>query len=267
MSTSLQSIPVRRLFGILIHAASMAQVLEDCQGAIRQRRRLMIGVVNAAKIVNMRRQPILHESVTESDLILADGMAVVWASRILRAPLPERVAGIDLFERLLQMADRHGHAVYFLGASQEVLDRLLLRIGQRYPGLRIVGAHDGYFTDDQAEKVAAEIRVAQPDLLFVGMTSPKKELFMRRWGDHMQVPVCHGVGGSFDVFAGKVKRAPLTWQRLGLEWLYRVVQEPRRMWRRYLVTNTIFLWMLSSALYYRVLSGSALALDGTDIRR
>lgn len=236
--------PVRRLFGIDIHVARMHEVLKACQSAIERHRPLVIGVVNAAKIVNMRHQPILRESVVSADLVLADGMAVVWASRMLRRPLPERVAGIDLFERLLGLADQGGHGVYLLGATREVLDEVVRSIRERYPGARIVGARDGYFGDEEAEEVAAEIRRARPHMLFLGMTSPKKEVFLGRWGPGLDVPVCHGVGGSFDVMAGKVRRAPRLWQRLGLEWLFRVVQEPGRMWRRYLVTNCLFIWMV-----------------------
>lgn len=240
----IDAVSTRRILGVDIHAVTMEQVLPICDDVIRSKGSLMIGVVNAAKIVNMGRQPLLRESVASSDLVLADGMAVVWASRILRQPLPERIAGIDLFERLLQLADQRGHTVYLLGATRDVLDRVVCRIRMRYPGARIAGAYDGYFSDDEADKVAAEIRLAKPDMLFLGMTSPKKEIFLGQWGPSLNVPVCHGVGGSFDVMAGKVRRAPRLWQRLGLEWLFRVVQEPGRMWRRYLVTNSIFAWML-----------------------
>jgi N-acetylglucosaminyldiphosphoundecaprenol N-acetyl-beta-D-mannosaminyltransferase len=251
-------IPVHNLMGVRVHAATMVQVLSRCSAAIRARTPLLIGVVNAAKIVNMRRQPILNESVASSDLVLADGMAVVWASRVLRRPLPERVAGIDLFENLLALADEHGYSVFFLGAAQDVLDEVLREVRHRYPNARIAGSRNGYFSDEQSEQVAQQIAKARPDMLFLGMTSPKKEIFMAKWGPRMDVTVVHGVGGSFDVMAGKVKRAPLLWQRLGIEWLYRVVQEPRRMWKRYLVTNSIFTWMLLSELLRRpfVYSGS-----------
>ena len=237
-------IAARSLFGVPIHAATMPQVLSICIDVIKSHRRLQIGVVNAAKIVNMCREPSLRDAVMSSDLIVADGMAVVWASRLLRRPLPERVAGIDLFERLLGVAERNGFSVYFLGATQEVAERVVEVVRARHPELRIAGSRNGYFNDAEAEQVAQAVGNAQPDMLFLGMTSPKKEVFMEKWGELMNVPVCHGVGGSFDVIAGKVKRAPRLWQRLGLEWLYRVLQEPGRMWKRYLVTNTMFVWML-----------------------
>jgi N-acetylglucosaminyldiphosphoundecaprenol N-acetyl-beta-D-mannosaminyltransferase len=186
----------------------------------------------------------LYEAVTGSDLVLADGMAVVWAGKILRQPLPARVAGIDLFERLLGLAHKQRWRVYFLGASQPVLDEVLLRVRRRYPCLRIAGSHNGYFGPSEQEAIAASIRGSRADLLFVAMTSPKKEFFLGRFGGQLDVAVCHGVGGSFDVLAGKVRRAPPLWQALGLEWLYRVIQEPRRMWKRYLVTNVQFAGLL-----------------------
>jgi N-acetylglucosaminyldiphosphoundecaprenol N-acetyl-beta-D-mannosaminyltransferase len=236
--------PVRHLFGVPIHALSMEQVLGEVDRAIGERRPLLIGVVNAAKLVNMHRSQALGDSVRSADLILADGMAVVWACRLLRRRLPERVAGIDLMERMLEQARLRGHRVFCLGATQEILEQAVGRMRERHPGVQIVGQHNGYFAREEEARVAEEIRRARPDILFVAMTSPKKEEFLARWSRHMEVPVCHGVGGAFDVVAGKVRRAPRIWQRVGLEWLYRVVQEPRRMWKRYLVTNTLFCGML-----------------------
>ncbi len=236
--------PVRTLFDIGIHAVTLDQAVDACDEAIRTRRPLTIGVVNAAKLVNMRRDPRLADAVRASQLVLADGMSVVWAARLLGRPLPERVAGIDLFARLLLLADQRGYRVYFLGATQAVLDELLRRIGAAYRGLRIAGAHHGYFDAARAPRIAREIQRSAPDLLFVAMTSPRKETFLARFGPALDVPVCHGVGGSFDVFAGVVRRAPCLLQSCGLEWLYRVWQEPRRMWRRYLVTNTLFLGLV-----------------------
>jgi N-acetylglucosaminyldiphosphoundecaprenol N-acetyl-beta-D-mannosaminyltransferase len=123
-----------------------------------------------------------------------------------------------------------------------------------YPGVQVAGSRDGYFKDAEEQAVAADIGASRADILLVAMTSPKKEKFLARWSETLGVPVCHGVGGSFDVMAGKVERAPDLWQRLGLEWLYRVKQEPRRLWRRYLVTNALFCGMLCSA-FVRSLPG------------
>lgn len=234
------------LFGIRICAESMGQALARVHDAIRGDRRLHIGVVNAAKIVNMRSDAELFSAVAESDVIYADGMSVVWASRILGRPLPERVAGIDLMTGILEQGNAEGYRVYCLGATQEVLDQVCEVFRRRYPGVVIAGSQHGYFGADEERAVAERIRDARADVLFVAITSPKKERFMARWAGVMDVRVVHGVGGSFDVVAGVVQRAPVAWQRLGLEWLYRVKQEPRRLWKRYLVTNSVFLKLVLS---------------------
>jgi N-acetylglucosaminyldiphosphoundecaprenol N-acetyl-beta-D-mannosaminyltransferase len=228
------------LLGVPIDSLTMEQVLARVDEAIALRTRLQIGVVNAAKLVNMQRDPRLRDDVLSSDLILADGMSVVWASRFLGRPLPQRVAGIDLMLGMLRRGVDRGYRVYCLGATAEVLGRVLAHLTETYPGVKVVGHRDGYFSGEEEEQVAAAIRDSKADILFVAMTSPKKENFLARWGESLDVPVCHGVGGSFDVLAGKVRRAPAVWQRLGLEWLYRVLQEPRRLWKRYLVTNALF---------------------------
>jgi len=176
---------------------------------------------------------------------------VVWASRLLRRAVPERVAGVDLFERLLELAARDGRSVYLLGARADVLATLQQRLGERFPALKIVGARDGYFTDAEASTVAADIADSGADMLFLGMTSPKKEIFLGDYGETLGVPVLHGVGGSFDILAGVTKRAPLLWQRLGVEWLYRVLQEPRRLWRRYFTTNVTFIALVLRELVRR----------------
>jgi N-acetylglucosaminyldiphosphoundecaprenol N-acetyl-beta-D-mannosaminyltransferase len=237
--------PTVSLFDIPIAAVSMDAALDLIDRAIADRRSLQIGVVNAAKIVNMGADAGLRDAVLSSDVIFADGASVVWASRLLGAPLPERVAGIDLMTGLLARGNTRGYRVFCLGATEEVLAATVARIRAEYPGVDVVGYHHGYYKRSEEERVAGLIAAAEPDILFVAMTSPKKEEFIARWNDDLKVPVCHGVGGSFDVMAGKVKRAPELWQRLGLEWLYRVKQEPGRLWKRYLVTNVQFIIMVA----------------------
>lgn len=234
----------RSVLGVSIDPLTMEETLAAADQAIRQRRPLQIGVVNAAKVVNMRRNEQLRQDVLSSDLILADGMSVVWASRLLRQPLPERVAGIDLMTRLFELADHHRYRVYCLGATDEVLAKVVERLRSEYPDLHVAGYHNGYFHRHEEAAIVEDIVNSRPDILLVAMTSPKKEQFLARWSRRISVPVCHGVGGSFDVMAGKVQRAPEGWQRMGMEWAYRLLQEPGRLWRRYLVTNVLFLHML-----------------------
>jgi N-acetylglucosaminyldiphosphoundecaprenol N-acetyl-beta-D-mannosaminyltransferase len=239
---------VRHLLGVPIADATLNDVLDLVDQAITSRTHLQIGVVNAAKLVSMRRDPALCQDVLSSDIVLADGVSVVWASRLLRSPLPERIAGIDLMMAMLERGKERKYRVYCLGATAEVLARVVEAIARDFPGVVVAGSQHGYFSNEDEEAVAMSIKDACPDILLVAMSSPRKEQFLGRWGRRLDVPVCHGVGGSFDVVAGMVQRAPQAWQRLGLEWLYRTKQEPRRLWKRYLVTNTVFLWMVVTAL-------------------
>jgi N-acetylglucosaminyldiphosphoundecaprenol N-acetyl-beta-D-mannosaminyltransferase len=239
------------VLGISIDAFTTAQAVGRCTEAIEHGEYLSIGVVNAAKIVAMRRDVRLKQAVSGCQMILADGQSVVWASRMLRAPLPERVAGIDLFQALLAEAEHRGRRVYFLGARPDVLKQMLEEVRRRFPELCIAGAHDGYFPPEEECEVADDIRRSEAALLFLGMSSPKKELFLSRWGEATGVRVVHGVGGSFDVLAGVTRRAPLWYQKHGLEWLYRARQEPLRLGRRYLTTNASFIALLAREVIRR----------------
>lgn len=233
-----------RILSADVNVMTEPEVVAEIDRALSQHRKLRLGVVNAAKLVKMLDDRQLAQDVVSSDLVLADGMSVVWASKILGSPLPERVAGIDLMFRLFELADRSSYRVFCLGASEEISAIIESNLLRDYPNLVLAGRRNGYFDESEEEGVANLIRDAKPHILLVAMTSPKKENFMGRWDEHMQVPVVHGVGGSFDVYSGKVERAPESWQRLGLEWLYRVKQEPGRLWKRYAKTNMAFIWQV-----------------------
>lgn len=231
----------------------MAETLAAIERAIAAGWYTQHMAINAAKLVAMQDDPRLCEIIDGCGLVNADGQSVVWASRLLGDPLPERVAGIDLMDALLELAESRGYRVYFLGARAAVLERAVERLQERYPELHVAGARDGYFTDDEASEVCDAIRASRADVLFVAMSSPHKEYFLGEFGPRLGVPFVMGVGGSIDVIAGITRRAPAAWQRLGLEWLYRLLQEPRRMFRRYAVTNTRFIALVGLAL----LSGHA----------
>lgn len=230
-------------FSCRMHPWTMRHTVEEIA------RRLKIGqftqhvVVNVAKIVNMRTDKALYDSVNSCDVINIDGMGVVWGARFLGFDVPERVAGVDLFHQLLAMSAREGFSVYLLGAKQDVVAATAEKVKVLYPGLKVAGFQHGYFWDNEAG-IVEKIRASGAQLLFVAITSPKKENFINRWRHQLGVKFVMGVGGTFDVVAGKVKRAPVWMQNWGLEWLYRVIQEPRRMWKRYLVTNLKFAWIL-----------------------
>lgn len=204
-------------------------------------------VVNAFKFAAMRNDPELMRIINGCDVVNADGMPVVWASRILGQPLPSRVAGIDLFMRLIEMSVQKNYRLFFLGARKEVVQRMVSVLREKYPTLKVAGFRDGYYKQEEEEAIACQIRDSKPDMLFVGISSPMKEKFLNHWMTYMNVPFCMGVGGSFDVVAGLTKRAPIWMQQSGLEWMHRIFQEPRRMWARYAKTNPVFMWMVLEA--------------------
>jgi N-acetylglucosaminyldiphosphoundecaprenol N-acetyl-beta-D-mannosaminyltransferase len=240
-----------------LDAVTMDQAVARCEEAIASRSYLQHMSVNAAKLVALRDDPEMRGMITPCGLITADGQSVVWAARLLGAELPERVAGIDLMTRLLEVADAKGYSVYVLGAQRSVLDTALTRLRERYPRLTVAGSRDGYYADDEAAEVCEEIRASGADILFVAMSSPRKEYFLGERGAALNVPFTMGVGGSVDVIAGVTRRAPRLLQRAGLEWAYRLAQEPRRLARRYVTTNARFAWMVLRALVTR--RGSAVA--------
>lgn len=231
------------LLGCPMDVGTMGETVGVIDEALASERFTQHVVVNVAKLVNMRKDPELDASVRECDIINIDGMGVVLGARILGHDVPERVAGVDLFHELLAMSEQKGYSVFLLGAKDEVVSETAHRVQQQYPELKLAGYHHGYFWDDE-EAMVELIRASGAQLLFVAITSPKKENFINKWRDRLGVTFVMGVGGTFDVVAGKVQRAPVWMQRAGLEWFYRVLQEPGRMWKRYLVTNSVFAWLL-----------------------
>jgi len=205
-------------------------------------------VINADKVVKAYRDPELRRIINECALINADGMPVVWASRILGKPLKERVAGVDLFDALMRRAAQKAWRVYLLGAREEVVLGVKRLYEKRYPNLIFAGYRNGYWKPEEEAEVAAAIGTSRADLLFVAISSPKKEQFLGRYQAEMKVPFAMGVGGTFDVVVGKVKRAPLWMQKSGFEWFYRFLQEPRRMFRRYFVEDMFFFWILAKEM-------------------
>ena len=240
------------MLGCHIDRLDMAQTLARCEDLIARREFAQHVAINAAKLVAMQRDPEMRRIVEACELVSADGQAVVWASRLLGDPLPERVAGIDLMQALFALAERRGFRVFILGAKAEVLNQARAEIMARHPRLELAGTRDGYFSEEEGGAVAEEVREARPDILFVAMSSPRKEYWLGRHGRAIDVPFVMGVGGAIDVVAGITQRAPGSLQRLGLEWAYRLAQEPRRLWRRYAVTNIQFSIILAGALLRRL---------------
>lgn len=232
------------LMGCQIDNLSMEETLQTIEGFIASGRPHQHVVVNVDKLVKAQQDPELRRIINDCALINADGMPVVWASRLLGRPLKERVAGVDLFDALMVRAAHKGWRVYLLGAREEVVSRVQQLYQQRFPHLVFAGWRNGYWTPEQEPEVVRHITEARADLLFVAISSPKKEQFLGAYQAQMRIPFAMGVGGSFDVAAGQVSRAPRWMQRCGLEWFYRFLQEPRRMFRRYFIEDMAFFGLL-----------------------
>lgn len=240
---------MREIFlGCPIDVLTMAETVGLAREAMRTRNRLQHVALNVAKLVNMRRDAVLAADVANSDVVGIDGMGIVWAARFLGIPVKERVAGADLLIEILAVCASDGFRPYFLGATRDTLHQSAFQARGRYPAIQFAGLRDGYFSAEQEREVVDDIRKSGADCLFIGMPTPRKERFLAAYRDELNVPFIMGVGGSFDVLAGQIQRAPARVQALGLEWLYRVYQEPRRMWWRYAKTNTLFAGILARAL-------------------
>ena len=237
--------PAITMMGCRIDNLSMEETLVRIEDFIRSGKPHQHVVVNVDKLVKASRDEELRRIINACALVNVDGMPVVWASRLLGKPLKERVAGVDLFEALMRRAGERGWRVFLLGARAEVVAGVAATYRRRYPALVIAGWRDGYWQGEAEEAAVAEqIRASRADLLFVAIGSPKKEQFLGRWQETMRIPFAMGVGGTFDVAIGRVKRAPRWMQRAGLEWFYRFLQEPRRMFRRYFIEDMAFVWLL-----------------------
>jgi N-acetylglucosaminyldiphosphoundecaprenol N-acetyl-beta-D-mannosaminyltransferase len=232
-------------------AVTPSDALAWAAGRLRRRERARLCTVNVAILMQLRALPELARYVAGSELVVADGQPIVWASRLLGSPLPERVAGVDLVVDLCGLAAREGFGVYLLGGTSALLERTAERLRASAPGLRLCGLADGYFPPEQAFARARAVAESGADLLLVGMGVPRQEAFIAGQWERLGATLAIGVGGSFEVIAGLRRRAPRWAQLAGLEWMVRLAQEPRRLWRRYLVSNTQFGLHLLRALMRR----------------
>lgn len=240
----------RELFGTQVHALGMKEVLAWTRDRIASRTPGYVVTLNGALLVLAARDPSLRALVNDAALVTADGIGVVGAARILGVDLAERVAGIDLSVALCGQAEAEGHRVFLLGGRPGVAEEAAGELCRGFPRLVIAGTHHGYFGPDEEEGVCACVREGRPDLLFVAFGAPLQERWMRKWSAVLGVPVSVGVGGSLDVLAGRVPRAPAWAQRAGLEWLWRVLREPRR-WRVVRTIPPLFLMALRERLRRR----------------
>ncbi|MDN2452668.1 WecB/TagA/CpsF family glycosyltransferase [Lactobacillus sp. UCMA15818] len=216
------------ILGIDFTKITNSELLEQLKKDSLSHSNRFIITANPEIVLYARDNPEYLTIITSADYTIADGIGIIKGANILNTPLPERVTGFDTLCSLLEFANEKQKSVYFLGAKPEIIKKTITKVRYDYPALKIAGYHDGYFKNKQ--KIATEIAASKPDFVFVALGFPKQEFFIAKYRQ-LTPSIWMGVGGSFDVLAGTVKRAPLFWQKHHIEWLYRLFQEPARFWR------------------------------------
>lgn len=232
------------VMGVPVDPWTMAQTVRRTKELVDEGAFAHLIGVNADKLLQMRDDPWMDACVRRCEVVNADGASMVMAARRLGRPVPERVAGIDLMGELCSLAEREGYRVFLLGAKREVVERTRDVLLGEHPGLDVAGIRDGYFGEGEFDAVAEEVRASGAQVTFVGITSPKKERLIERFRELGLKGAYVGVGGSFDVVSGAIPRAPMWVQRARLEWLFRMMQEPGRLAKRYIVGNARFMALL-----------------------
>lgn len=230
------------VLGVGVDRVTCEEALAQIQSLVRGGGVHQVVTVNPEFVMLAQRDELFSQVLERADLALADGIGLVGAARLLGHWLPERVAGSDLVPLIAQRAAKMGWRLYFLGAAPGVAERAARRLRERFPGLQVAGTYAGSPAAEEEDEIVALVKAARPDILFVAYGAPAQEVWIARNLNHLNVPVCMGIGGAFDFIAGRAKRAPLWVQRLGLEWLHRLLHEPWR-WRRMLALPK-FAWLV-----------------------
>jgi N-acetylglucosaminyldiphosphoundecaprenol N-acetyl-beta-D-mannosaminyltransferase len=233
-----------KIFNIKVHPLHRSDFISLIKSNIENGNRMVQFGVNSATVNEATRDEKFRNVINNADLINIDGMSVVWALRSLGYKVPERVATPDLADDVLAMAEKEKFSIFLLGAREEILLLCQKKLKEIFPEMSIAGYQNGYYQTEEENKIIDMINTAKPDILLIGMSSPKKELFFEQYKHTLSAKYILGVGGYFDILSGHTKRAPKWMQNIGLEWVFRLVQEPRRMWRRYLIGNNKFLWIV-----------------------
>lgn len=228
------NMPKVNIFGVPISKLGFQDTLAQMTKAVESRRPHQVITANPIMVMTAMEDPAYMQMMKNAELIVADGAGVVWAAGYVGNPVKERVPGIEMMQELFRIAEERGWRVYLLGASPEVIAAAVDNVRKNHPRLVLAGFRDGYFGAEADEEVIAQIRRAEPDLLFVGRSAAMQDPWIGKYKEALGVPLMMGVGGSFDILAGKLKRAPKVFRQLRMEWLYRLLQEPYR-YKRMLV--------------------------------
>jgi len=217
------------ILGVKIHTIDKAQALDTIEAFIRSRKPHMVVTLDASAVVLAHREPELMEIINSADLVTPDSIGILWAAKRFGIDIPERVSGVELVEHLCERGAKTGYRPYLLGAAPGIAEAAAETLKERYPGLQIAGIQHGFFSEEDCPGIVEKIKDAKPDMLFAAMGIPRQEKWIRKYMAEMNVPISMGVGGTFDVLSGRVKRAPKWMQRVNLEWLYRLANNPKKI--------------------------------------
>jgi len=219
---------------------SHSQALDKLLAFLDSDRANIIFTPNPEMVMLAQKNKKFNSILNSADLLLPDGVGIVYASRLTKSKIPRRVTGIDLLTSLFPHITNSGHSLYFLGAAPGVAETAAARIKEQFKGLSIAGVHHGYFKDEDDDRIIADINASDADIVLVGMNFPRQEEWIFRHKDKINAKILMVVGGSFDVFSGKIPRAPKLFQKLGLEWLFRLLRQPSRIWRQRVLVKFAF---------------------------
>lgn len=243
------------ILGTEVSRYNLSETMELMSEAIQNREKLRIAVTPVNCILWARKNPKLRNIYNSAQIVTADGVPVVWASKLLKKPIRGRVTGLDLLPEFAEVAAQKNYSFFFLGAAEGVGDSLAAELQEKHPGLRIAGTYSPpfavRFSEDENRKMIEKVNRSKTDVLWVSLTAPKQDYWIANHFDKLNVSVAIGVGAAFDVVSGKIKRSPVWMQKWGLEWLYRLIREPRRLSRRYLLEAPVFLPLIMKQAFQK----------------
>ncbi len=238
-----------KILGVKVDHVTMEQAISRIVEMVAQPKPHLIVTANSEMVMMANDDPLLYEIIERADLVVPDGIGVIWASRLLSNALPQRVPGVELMQSLVAESAVHQWRIFLLGAEPGIADQAAQAIQAAYPAVNIVGTHHGYFKQNHTEQhVLSLIKASKPDILFIALGVPKQEKWAAAHLAKLGVPAAIGVGGSFQIFAGTVQRAPLWMRRVGLEWFYRLLKQPWRIKRMSVLPRFVF-WVLFEKIF------------------
>ncbi|TKH44069.1 glycosyltransferase [Paenibacillus terrae] len=230
-------------------------LLEFIDTSIEHQRHSYILTCNVDHVIKLRKDDEFRKVYSDAGAVVADGMPIIWASRLLKKPLKQKVSGSDLFTRLGEAFEDRGYRLFFLGAADGIPEKAMLNLQESYPNMNVVGCYSPSYgfekNEEENRHIVQLLQETRPDIVFVGVGAPKQEKWIYRYYETYRAPISIGVGATFDFLSGNVKRAPELMQRTGFEWFWRLSQEPKRLWKRYLIEDSQFLVLLFKEMFKR----------------